>query len=333
MTKRFKGYRVVQDGDRFYGEISELTTDSLKAGEVLIKVAYSSLNYKDALSASGNKGVTKNYPHVPGIDAAGVVVFCGDGTFSTGQEVIVTGFDLGMNTWGGFAEYVRVPSSWVIELPHALSLKEAMCFGTAGLTAGLSVHKILSSAILAKGESIAVSGVSGGVGSIAASILLKLGYQVTGISGGKNDDFLHNVIGLEQIISREDFINTYNTKALSPQRFAAGVDAVGGEILSGMIKSLAYNGIVSCCGNVSGHGLDTSIYPFILRGVQLSGIDSVNASVGLRKIIWEMLSSEWKPDNLQELCEEISLEQLPEKLHLMLSGGARGRYVLKHDPS
>lgn len=331
MTKTFKALYISQEGENFKKEIKALNSADLPENDVLIKVCYSSLNYKDALSASGNKGVTRKFPHVPGIDAAGIVVQSKSSDFKEGDPVIVTGFDLGMNTWGGFGEHISVPTSWVLALPDGLSLKEAMSFGTAGLTAGLSVEKIISAGITPDQGAVVVSGATGGVGSMATAILSRSGFDITAISGKNENGFLTSTLGARQIINRDEFIEKYNSKPLASSDFAAGIDNVGGPTLSGILKSVKQYGIVTCCGNVSSADLNTSVFPFILRGLTLAGIDSVQTSMALRKKVWQLLASEWKPVHLDKMFQEISLDELPEKLDELLLGKAKGRYVLKHD--
>ena len=331
MRKAFKALYISQEEGNFKNEVREVSVTDLQENDVLIKVSYSSLNYKDALSASGNKGVTRKFPHVPGIDAAGIVVKSNTPDFQEGDAVLVTGFDLGMNTWGGFGEYISVPAGWVIALPQGLSLTESMSFGTAGLTAGLSVEKIISAGIMPDMGAIVVSGATGGVGSMATAILSKLGFEVAAISGKSENDFLTSTLGAKEILNRDEFIEKYNNKPLASSDFAAGIDSVGGPTLSGILKSVKQYGIVTCCGNVSSADLNTSIFPFILRGIILTGIDSAQAPMALRKKVWKSLASEWKPVHLDEMIEEISLDELPEKLDALLQGKAKGRYVLKHD--
>lgn len=330
MTKEFNALFVSQHESGFTREIKTITTDDLPENDLLIKVRYSSLNYKDALSASGNKGVTRKFPHVPGIDASGIVVACKSGRFQAGDAVIVTGFDLGMNTWGGFGQYICVPSAWGISLPTDLSLRDAMAFGTAGLTAGLSVDKIVSAGIKPADGPVVISGATGGVGSMATAIMSKLGFEVIAVSGKKEDDFLTSVLGAKHILGREEFLEKYNGKPLSPADFMAGIDNVGGATLSGILKSVKQNGIVTCCGNVSSADLNTSIFPFILRGVTLAGIDSAQATISWRTQVWQALASAWRPAHLEQMTQEITLQELPEKLDALLQGKARGRYVLKH---
>lgn len=331
MTKLFKALYISQNEGKFNKEIREISTDNLPENDILIKVHYSSLNYKDALSASGNKGVTRNFPHIPGIDAAGVVAESSSIEFPEGTSVVVTGFDLGMNTWGGFGQYIRVPAQWVIILPDELSLREAMSYGTAGLTAGLSIEKIVSAGITPENGSIIISGATGGVGSMATAMMAKLGFEITAISGKKEDQFLTETLGAKQVLSREEFVEKYNSKPLSPADFAAGIDNVGGPILSGILKSVRQNGVVTSCGNVASADLNTSVFPFILRGITLAGIDSAQAPLALRKKVWQSLATDWKPLHLDEMIQEIYLEKLAEKLEELLQGRAKGRYILKHD--
>lgn len=330
METNFNAFWITEKSDNYEKEIKQLSTSQLPAGDLLIRVKYSSVNYKDALSASGNRGVTKKFPHVPGIDAAGVVVQSNTDAFAEGDEVIVTGFDLGMNTWGGFGEYIRVPAAWATPLPEGLTLQEAMAYGTAGLTAGLSVLEVVDSQISPEAGPVVVSGATGGVGSIAALILKQLGYKVVVISGKKDNDFLLGTLGASEVVSREAFIETYDAKPIAKPVFAAGLDTVSGPILSGMLKATQYGGVVTCCGMVASPELQTSIFPFILRGIKLAGIDSVQASLLLRQKVWQLLATDWKPENLQQIVTEIDLQALPGILETILHGEAKGRYVLKH---
>jgi len=330
MSDTFKAFYISQNEEGIRKEIKQVGFDELPQNEVLIRVAFSSLNFKDALSASGNKGVTRNFPHVPGIDAAGIVVKSNTPELVAGASVIVTGFDLGMNTWGGFGEYICVPASWVAVLPAGLSLREAMGFGTAGLTAGLSIQKIVEAGIEPKDGAVVVSGATGGVGSMATAILSRLGFEVTAISGKTENTFLHNVLGAKTTIGRSEFVDKYNVKPLSGADFAAGVDNVGGDILSGILKAVKQNGVVTSCGNVASVELNTTVFPFILRGITLSGIDSAQAKMSLRQQVWNKLATIWKPQYLDEMVQEIEMEQLPEKLDELLQGKAKGRYVLRH---
>jgi acrylyl-CoA reductase (NADPH) len=330
METLFNALLVTEKDGKFVKEVSQLAVDQLPENDLLIKVSYSSINFKDALSASGNKGVTRKFPHVPGVDASGIVIRSNSPDFSVGDKVLVTGFDLGMNTWGGFGEYISVPAGWTVLLPKNLSLKDAMAFGTAGLTAALSVYTLINAGLTPKDGEVIVSGATGGVGSIATAILSKSGFDVVATSGKKDDGYLLNTLGAKRVIGREDFIAQYDNKAIATAAFAAGVDTVGGPILSGMLKAMRYGGTVTCCGMVSANELNTSIFPFILRGICLAGIDSVQAPMPLRSQIWNLLATGWRPTNLNQMITEIALQDLPTKLDEVLHGQAKGRYVLAH---
>ncbi|MFZ2630400.1 MAG: YhdH/YhfP family quinone oxidoreductase [Desulfosalsimonadaceae bacterium] len=324
----FKAMVVTETPDnQFERQITQKSVNDLPAGDVLVNVRYSSLNYKDALSASGNKGITKNYPHTPGIDAAGIVAESNTGVFTPGDKVIVTSYDLGMNTSGGFGEFIRVPADWVVKLPDNLSLKESMIYGTAGLTAGLSVYKLTRTLSPDRGQ-ILVTGASGGVGSLAVSILVQSGYEVAGVSGkGEDDEFLKN-LGVKEIISRQDAADTSGRPMLR-ERWAGVIDTVGGDILATAIKSTRLNGNITCCGNAASPDLPLTVFPFILRGVTLYGIDSQHCPMDTRLKIWEKLSREWKLNNLEFLASEITLDDLNEKIVRMLEGKSKGRTVIK----
>ena len=327
--KEFDAFVVEESNGEFSGRIIGKSFNELPYHDLLVKVHYSSLNYKDALSATGNKGVTKEYPHTPGIDAIGTVVSDMSGKFRENETVIVTGYDLGMNTDGGFGEYIRVPSEWAVSLPEGMNMKEAMIFGTAGLTAGMSVLR-LSEQVKPEDGKVAVSGASGGVGALSIAILSKMGYSVSAISGkGQERGFLLE-IGAEEVVPREEY-EAENNRPLLKGEFAGAVDTVGGTILANLIKSTGPMGAVTCCGNVASPNLDLTVYPFILRGVSLIGIDSQNCPLKQRQIVWEKLAGEWKPENLHELCREISLDELPESIERMLAGKLKGRTVVNLD--
>jgi len=327
-NQKFKAMIVSETShEKFKREIAEKTVKDLPDGDVLVKVAYSSLNYKDALSASGNKGVTKNYPHTPGIDAAGTVAESKSDAFKSGDPVIVTSYDLGMDTDGGFAEYIRVPSDWVVRLPDTLTLKESMIYGTAGLTAGLSVYKLTHTLRPDRGE-ILVSGASGGVGSMAVSMLVQSGYEVVGVSGKIEEKEFLKELGVKEIISREDAAD-YSGRPILRERWAGVIDTVGGEILATAIKSTRLNGNITCCGNVASPDLPLTVFPFILRGISLYGIDSQHCPMSTRVKIWEKLAGDWKLKNLESLASEITLDDLDEKIQQMLAGKSKGRTVIK----
>ncbi|WP_299522734.1 YhdH/YhfP family quinone oxidoreductase [uncultured Lutibacter sp.] len=323
----FKAFRVEEENEKFITAIKEMPFEAVEKGEILIKVHYSSLNYKDALSASGNKGVTRNFPHTPGIDAVGKVVSTTSEKFKIDDAVIVTSYDLGMNANGGFAEYVKVPENWVVKLPKNLSMKEAMIIGTAGLTAGMSVLR-LTETVKPTDGTIVVSGATGGVGSVSVMILNKLGYKVAAITGKEAEkQYLLN-LGATEVILRKDFEEMQNRPLLKPL-FAGAIDTVGGVILENMIKSVNPLGVVTACGNAASIKLELTVFPFILRGISLIGIDSQNYPMKYRVQVWNKLANEWKLDNLESNANTISLDELSEKLNLMLTGKLKGRTVLK----
>ena len=300
---------------------------NLPAGDILVRVNYSSLNYKDGLSASGNRGVTRKYPHTPGIDAAGIVAESSSDQFREGDEVIVMGYDLGMNTPGGFGQFIRVPVGWVVKRPAGLSLFESMIFGTAGFTAAQSVLKLVQHGTRPQDGKILVSGVTGGVGSVSGALLAKLGYEVVGVSGKPDAPVFLENFGIHEIISREQAIDK-SERLLLKTKWAGVIDTVGGEILATALKSVMYGAAVTCCGNVASPELVTSVYPFILRGISLHGIDSGNCALKTRKQIWKKLASEWKIEGLDNLVTEIGLGELNQSIDFILQGKIKGRIVV-----
>lgn len=330
MNQRTFKAMVVSEGEnnQFIKEIKNRNLDDLPEGDVLVKVEYSSLNYKDVLSTQGNRGVTKQYPHTPGIDAAGTVAESQSKDFKAGDEVIVTSYDLGMNTSGGFGQYIRVPADWVVKMPEHLSFRESMIFGTAGFTAALSVYRLVDYGITPDMGRVLVSGATGGVGSIAVSILTKAGYEVVAINGIVDEkDFLLE-IGAKEVISIEEATDS-SGKPLLKGLWAGGIDTIGGEILATMIKSIHPHGGVTCCGNVGSHDLPLNVYPFILRGVTLMGIDSQNCPTPMRLKVWNKIASEWKLDRLELLTTEVSLDGLNERIDLILQGKHKGRTIVR----
>ncbi len=324
----FKAMVVTQTEEgAFARQITTRSLDDLPAGDVLVRVHYSSLNYKDALSASGNKGVTRSYPHTPGIDAAGVVAESSSAQFKAGDQVIVTSYDLGMNTSGGFGQYIRVPAGWVVPLPEELTLRESMCYGTAGLTAALSVFQLELHGISPAGGPVLVSGATGGVGGIAVAILAKLGYTVAAVNGlVDRSDYLKS-IGATEIISIDD-ASDQSGRPLLKGRWAAGVDTVGGRILATTIKSLNPNGVVVSCGNAASPDLPINVFPFILRGAALIGIDSQNCPMPPRVHAWQKLASQWKIPTMEEVVTQIALEDLSQRIDMMLNRKHKGRVVV-----
>ncbi len=315
-------------GKQFVREIRERSIADLPPGDLLVRVHYSSLNYKDALSATGHPGVTRQFPHTPGIDAAGEVVSCTSGSFVPGEQVIVTGYDLGMETDGGWGQYIRIPSAWAVRLPAGLTLREGMAIGTAGFTAALSVQKLVQAGINPADGDILVTGATGGVGSIALSILARAGFRVVAATGkGSAEPFLRS-LGAAEVIPREQ-VTTGAERPLMKERWAGVVDVVGGETLVAAVKSTRYGGAVTCCGLVGATEFSLNVYPFILRGVSLLGIDSVNCPAATRLQVWKKLAGEWKPGHLAEVVTEVALEGVEEKIRVILQGGIRGRVIVK----
>lgn len=319
------------DDKNFVRTVEKKKIDDLPEGDVLVQVLYSSLNYKDVLSATGNRGVTRNYPHTPGIDAAGIVADSASDDFKPGDKVIVTSYDLGMNTAGGFGQYIRVPAGWVVPQPEGLTARESMVYGTAGFTASLSVWHMIENGVKPDSGDVLVSGATGGVGSITVSILSKLGYSVTAVNGVVDETGYLKEIGAKDVISIEEATDT-SGRPLLKGRWAGGIDTIGGDILATTIKSANYGATVTCCGNVASPDLPLNVFPFILRGVRLIGIDSQNCPMPLRQKIWQKIASEWKIDWLQTLTTEASFEELDSKIELMLQGKHLGRTIIKMAP-
>jgi putative YhdH/YhfP family quinone oxidoreductase len=325
----FKAMVVTETEDhQFIREIKDRNLDSLPDGDLLVKVSYSSLNYKDVLSAIGNRGVTRQYPHTPGIDAAGTVIESVSSDFKPGDEVIVTSYDLGMNTSGGFGQYIRVPAEWAVHMPEGLSARESMIFGTAGFTAALSVYRLVDYGITPEQGRIIVSGATGGVGSIAVSILAKSGYEVVAINGVVDEKEFLLEIGAKEVISIEEATDT-SGKPLLKGLWAGGIDTIGGDILATIIKSTKNDGGVTCCGNVGSHELPLNVYPFILRGVTLMGIDSQNCPMPLREKTWQKIATDWKLEHLELLTTEVPLEGLNERIDLVLDKKHKARTIVQ----
>lgn len=318
------------EGPEYHLDIVQRSIDELPAGDVLIRVHYSSLNYKDALSAHGNKGVSRYYPHTPGIDAAGVVIACGTAGFVPGDRVIVTGYDLGMNTPGGFGQYIRVPADWVLACPSALSLRDAMITGTAGLTAALCIEKLLCNGLRKEDGSVLVTGASGGVGSYAVALLAESGFHVTACTGKPEQMDMLKKLGASEIIERQ-YLTDSSPKPLLKEQWAAAVDVAGGEILVNILKTLRYGGSVACCGLVASPHLPASVFPFILRGVNLLGVDSVNLPLSVKADMWQKLATEWRIGSLEQLSRDIGFDTLIEHLQLLYRGQGTGRVVLDLD--
>ena len=326
----FKAFWVEKTDDGVSHSVIERSTDDLPGGELLVKVAYSSLNYKDAMSAKGLPGVTRNYPHTPGIDAAGVIVESTDSGFAEGDEVIVIGYDLGMNTAGGYGQYIRVPANWAVKMPAGLDAREAMIIGTAGFTAALCVDKIEQMGAQPSDGPVVVTGATGGVGSVAVALLAKLGYDVVASSGkAEKDDYLKS-LGAGSVISRAD-LSEENKRPMAAETWAHGIDTVGGEILSNVIKGLKYSGSVAICGLVASPAFSTTVLPFILRNVNVLGVDSVELPLAKKQEIWHRLATDLKLDTLDKMTTEVTLDGLSDVIDSIIQGGVSGRTLVKLD--
>ncbi|MGO4347407.1 oxidoreductase [Paenibacillus sp. MCAF9] len=324
----FKALVINKVENEIIANTQQLDLNDLPQGELLIKVAYSSVNYKDALACLPNGGIVKSYPFVPGIDLAGTVVSSEDERFQEGDEIVVTGFGLGVNHFGGFSEYARVPAEWTIKLPQGLSMKEAMILGTAGFTAALSVYELVQNGIRPEVGPILVTGATGGVGSIAAAIAAKLGYEVAASTGKLDKQQYLLDLGVKRILPREELLSG-SKQPLDKQIWAGAIDCVGGETLTAVLSQLKYGGAVAASGLTGGAGLSMTVYPFIIRGVRLIGIDSVMAGMEIRSKIWALLADAYKPSMLGELFSEISLDQVSDQVATLLNGQAKGRAIVK----
>ncbi len=324
----FVAFEVSEDSDKTIRRAIRLKTiDELPPGDVLVRVKYSSLNYKDALSAAGNRGVTKRYPHTPGIDAAGTVIESVDPRWRSGDEVICTGYDLGMNTSGGFGQYIRVPGQWLVRKPQRLSLLESMQFGTAGFTAAQCLLHLEHNAITPDKGEILVTGATGGVGTVAILLLHKLGYRVAAVTGKTEEHGFLHTLGASTILDRQEVLQNAANQLL-PIRWAGAIDTVGGDLLATVVKSMGFDGVVTCCGNAASGNLPLTVYPFILRGVHLIGVFSANCPMERRQMVWNKLAGEWKLDELPRVCRLVALGQLDAEIRAMLAGQSKGRCVV-----
>ncbi|MEM7217484.1 MAG: YhdH/YhfP family quinone oxidoreductase [Pseudomonadota bacterium] len=324
----YRAFRVERDADKNYSRhIATLDSADLPDGELLVDVRHSSLNYKDALSATGNPGVTRNFPHTPGIDAAGTVLESASDEFAAGDDVIVIGFDLGMGTPGGYGERIRVPAGWAVKRPSELTERDAMIIGTAGFTAALCVHK-LEAAGLAPGQGpVLVTGASGGVGSISVMLLAQLGYEVAAVTGKTAAQDLLRTLGASSFLTREEAAEGA-AKPLLGERWAGVVDTVGGEILFNAIKSLRYGGSLAACGLVASPQVDASVLPFILRHVNWLGVDSVQLPVEQKAAIWRKLAADWRLESLDRVAVDLTLEDLSPAIDKILAGDMIGRGIV-----
>jgi len=329
MQASFTAFVVDKKEEGFTATFKDLTEADLPSGEVLIKVSYSSVNYKDGLASIPEGKIVRRYPFVPGIDLSGVVAESSDPRYKAGDEVIVTSYELGVSHYGGFSEYARVRADWVVPLPSGLTLKEAMALGTAGFTAALAVYKLEHNGLHPENGPVLVTGATGGLGSIAISILKNLAYTVAASTGKESEHAYLKALGAAEIVTREEAAAESN-RPLEKERWAGSVDAVGGATLAYLLCTTRTGGSIASCGNTGGANVSTTVFPFILRGNNLLGIDSVNCPMELRRQVWEHLASDYKPTHLLDLIgHEVPFADLPQTLSAILKGGVRGRTILK----
>ncbi len=329
MASSFRAYVVNKTPEAFEKGMKEVTLDDLPPGEVLIRVAYSGVNYKDGLATLPNGGVVRKYPLIPGIDLSGSVVESSDERFKAGDEVLVTSYDLGVSHSGGFSEYARVPAAWVVPLPRGLNLKEAMILGTAGFTAALSIHRLELNGLTPASGPVLVTGATGGVGSMSVCMLANLGYTVA-VSTGKETEheYLRN-LGASEILSRAE-VSAETGKPLEKERWGGSIDSVGGSTLAYLTRTTKTDCSIAACGVTGGNPLNTTVFPFILRGVSILGINTATTPMELRSGLWERLATDLKPRDLDLIStREAGLDDLPEITSTILKGGVKGRVLIK----
>jgi putative YhdH/YhfP family quinone oxidoreductase len=329
VQESFAAYVVTKNDARVEGEVTTLRADQLPAGDVTIAVAYSSLNYKDALAATGQGGIVRTYPHVPGIDAAGTVVESQSAAVAVGDQVLVTGYDLGVGSFGGYAAYVRVPAAWVVKIPATLTTFEAMALGTAGFTAAMCLLAMERNGTRPEQGPVLVTGATGGVGSMAVDLLAQQGYTVAA-STGKTDqhDYLRQ-LGASQILSREEVsLSGERLRPLLTGTWAGAVDTVGGATMSYLLRTVNYGGNIALCGLVGGHDFAGTVIPFLLRGINLLGIDSAMCPMAYRQTIWQRLATDLKPRHIGQIAQVITLRDLPEAITAILKGQVKGRLLV-----
>jgi len=323
----FSAYRIFEEGGKTSGRFVELSLEDLDPGEVVIQARYSSLNYKDALAATGAGKVIRRFPCVGGIDVCGVVTSSSDARFKAGDKVLVTGYDMGVAHDGGFAEYVRVPADWVVPLPQGLTMFEAMAIGTAGFTAALSIHRMEQNELSPDKGKVIVTGATGGVSCLGIQMLAQRGYHVVALTGKDNEHEYLKSLGAIDILSRKDVV--MGNRPLEKALWAGALDSVGGETLAWLTRTMQQNGAIASFGNAGGIELHTTVLPFILRGVQLIGIDSAATVMPLRRKIWDRLASDLRPKHLELVAQIVPFSDFPQVFPLMLQGKLRGRRVVE----
>lgn len=320
---------VVREGenDTFTSTVETRNIADLPAGDVLIRVNYSSLNFKDSLSFSGVRRVTKTYPHTPGIDAAGTVAESHDARFAQGDAVLVTGFDLGMNTPGGLAQYIRVPADWVTRRPHGLDARTAMIYGTAGLTVALSVLELEANGVSPERGPVLVTGATGGVGSLGVAVLAHAGYEVVAVTGKQRYEQALKNLGAAAVISREKLLEG-SSNPLNAETWQGALDSVGGAVLASVAKAVRYGGCITCCGWTGGADVPLTMHPFMLRAVKLVGIDTVNCSDQKRATAWHRLANAWRAGEHGPFVSECTLDDVAAAIKQMLRKESVGRHIV-----
>jgi len=323
----FNAYRIFEEDGRSQGRFVELSLDELDPGEVVIRVHYSGVNYKDALAATGAGKVIRRFPCVGGVDVSGVVESSSDARFKAGDQVLVTGYGMGVEHDGGYAEYARAPADWVVPLPQGLSLFDAMALGTAGFAAALAIHRLEQNELTPEKGKVIVTGATGGVGSLAIQMLSQLGYHVVAVTGKDGERDYLSSLGASEILSRHE-IDLNSGRALEKGLWAGALDAVGGDMLAWLTRSMQQDGAIASFGNAGGVELHTTVFPFILRGVKLLGIDSAATAMPLRREIWRRLAGDLRPAALGQVAYTVPFAELPGVFPRLLKGAARGRCVV-----
>ncbi len=324
----FRAYRIFDEGGKSSGRFVEVSPDDLDPGEVVIRTHFSGVNYKDALAATGAGKVIRRFPCVGGIDVSGVVESSSDARFKAGDEVLVTGYDMGVAHDGGFAEYVRVPAEWVVPLPSNLSLFEAMALGTAGFTAALAIHRLEQNELSPDKGKVIVTGATGGVGSLGIQMLSQLGYHVVALTGKDSEHEYLKSLGASEVLARSS-IDLKSTRPLEKAQWAGALDAVGGDTLAWLARSMQQDGAIASFGNAGGIELHTTVFPFILRGVKLLGVDSAATAMALRQHLWRRLARDLKPRQRARLAHSVPFADLPEVFPALIRGETRGRTVVQ----
>jgi acrylyl-CoA reductase (NADPH) len=329
MSESFQALVVDKTESSFSVAVKPVALEELPAGEVVIKVAYSSVNYKDGLASIPNGKIVRSYPFIPGIDLSGTVVSSTDEQFHEGQQVIATGYGMGVSHFGGYSEYTRIPAAWITPLPEGLTLREAMIYGTAGLTAALSIQALEDNDLAPDKGKVLVTGATGGVGGSAIAMLSTKGYSVVASTGNTEANEYLKTLGAEEVISRED-VTGGSSKPLEKQLWQGAVDSVGGNSLASILSKISYRGSVAASGLTGGTPVPTTVLPFILRGVNLLGIDSVECPAELRGKAWTRMATDLKPAQLENLVDrEVTLNELPQALEDILQGNTRGRVLVR----